>query len=84
MIGMAFMAFMTLELSYYTVIITACGIPKVYNGEAFSFNNTELTVKCQSGFFPDFIKMQCLDNGTWVENQRCTSINGKNITHYCN
>ncbi|XP_045183524.2 deleted in malignant brain tumors 1 protein-like [Mercenaria mercenaria] len=56
-----------------SIACTPCGLPDIYNGAPFSFNNTELTVKCYTGFFPYYIKMTCLSNGSWAEDGRCTS-----------
>ncbi|XP_053387043.1 uncharacterized protein LOC123542602 [Mercenaria mercenaria] len=55
-----------------SIACTPCGLPDIYNGYPVAFNGTELTVTCHTGFYPTQIKMKCLKNHSWSEEQRCT------------
>ncbi|XP_053388125.1 scavenger receptor cysteine-rich type 1 protein M160-like isoform X2 [Mercenaria mercenaria] len=55
-----------------SIVCTPCGLPEIYNGDPVAFNGTELTVACHTGFYPTQIKMKCLKNNSWSEEQRCT------------
>ncbi|XP_053387280.1 deleted in malignant brain tumors 1 protein-like [Mercenaria mercenaria] len=57
-----------------SIACTSCGLPDIYNGFPVAFNGTELTVTCHTGFYPNQIKMKCLNNNTWSEEQRCTPL----------
>ncbi|XP_053383098.1 deleted in malignant brain tumors 1 protein-like isoform X2 [Mercenaria mercenaria] len=58
-----------------SIACTPCGLPDIYNGHPVAFNGTELTVTCHTGFYPTQIKMKCLNNDSWAEEQRCTPFN---------
>ncbi|XP_053387321.1 uncharacterized protein LOC123542232 [Mercenaria mercenaria] len=57
-----------------SIACTPCGLPDIYNGDPVAFNGTELTVTCHTGFFPNQIKIKCMNNNSWSEEQRCTPL----------
>ncbi|XP_060553415.1 scavenger receptor cysteine-rich type 1 protein M130-like, partial [Ruditapes philippinarum] len=56
-----------------SLVCTPCGKPTIHSGSFDSFNGTVLTAKCDFGFQPEKITFDCLANGTWLQNDKCSS-----------
>ncbi|XP_053383169.1 scavenger receptor class A member 5-like [Mercenaria mercenaria] len=55
-----------------SIACTTCGLPDIYSGYPIAFSGTELMVTCHTGFYSINIKMKCINNNSWSEEQRCT------------
>jgi hypothetical protein len=53
-------------------LFSECGEPDIGNAFVSSFNGTVLLATCVSGYVPDTVRFQCLGNGTWIWDDRCT------------
>ncbi|XP_060576601.1 neurotrypsin-like [Ruditapes philippinarum] len=56
-----------------SLVCTPCGKPTIHSGSFDSFNGTVLTAKCDDGYQPEKITFDCLENGTWLQNDECSS-----------
>ncbi|XP_060557238.1 scavenger receptor cysteine-rich type 1 protein M130-like [Ruditapes philippinarum] len=56
-----------------SLVCTPCGKPLIQFGSYHSFNGTVLTAKCDVGYQPENITFDCLANGTWMQNDKCSS-----------
>ncbi|XP_060591772.1 scavenger receptor cysteine-rich type 1 protein M130-like [Ruditapes philippinarum] len=56
-----------------SLVCTPCGKPTIQYGSFDSFNGTVLTAKCGVGYQPEKITFDCLANGTWLQNDKCSS-----------
>ncbi|KAL4219778.1 hypothetical protein ACF0H5_020191 [Mactra antiquata] len=54
-----------------SLLCTDCGLPSILNGEITSSNGSIMTVTCDTGYVPTTYTIECLDNGTWLQNETC-------------
>ncbi|KAL4219781.1 scavenger receptor [Mactra antiquata] len=54
-----------------SLICTDCGLPSILNGEITSSNGSIMTVTCDTGYVPTTYNIECLNNGTWLQNETC-------------
>ncbi|KAL4219782.1 hypothetical protein ACF0H5_020194 [Mactra antiquata] len=48
-----------------------CGLPNITNGKITSYNGSIMTVTCNMGYVPTTYSIECLNNGTWLQNEAC-------------
>ncbi|XP_060565389.1 scavenger receptor cysteine-rich type 1 protein M130-like [Ruditapes philippinarum] len=56
-----------------SLVCTPCGKVTIQFSSFDSFNGTVLTAKCDFGYQPETITFDCLENGTWLQNDKCSS-----------
>ncbi|XP_053387660.1 deleted in malignant brain tumors 1 protein-like [Mercenaria mercenaria] len=54
-----------------TLVCTPCG--KIPQGYMDTINGSEITAKCNEGYQPEYYKLTCLSNGSWIQEETCTS-----------